>query len=417
MIGILKINTDGIEDPLTLDKLTVNLNGTKNLDDITGINIYYTGDSEKFSSITQFGAENIQPSAGNIEIDGFQELGYGKNCFFIIFNLKETIKDGSWFDAECVTVTINGEDKTPEISAPEGRKDYLHRVTLVKQGDKGVHTYRIPALVTAVDGTVIAAYDYRWNNSPDLPGNIDVGVSLSHDSGVTWEKSFIAMDLDYGVGDPILTVDKETGRIFLMALYGDGNTGLFSKPITGERPVIAVSHSDDNGTSWSTPRFISTEVNEAGWTTSLAAPGNGMQMRDGTIVIPAYARPVDSSNSLNSFIFYSTDHGETWSSSSLLPTGTTECTVIELKDGRLMLNMRNHHNQDVRAVAHTSDMGTTWSSLTYSSELLDPVCQGNMIRYTSTLDGYQKDRILISNAAASSRTHMTIKMSYDEGET
>lgn len=56
-----------------------------------------------------------------------------------------------------------------------------------KAGQDGVHTHRIPALCTTTKGSLIAAYDNRYENSRDLQGNIDIGVNRSTDNGKTWE--------------------------------------------------------------------------------------------------------------------------------------------------------------------------------------------------------------------------------------
>jgi Neuraminidase (sialidase) len=54
-------------------------------------------------------------------------------------------------------------------------------------GQDGVHTYRIPGIIKTKSGVLIAVYDVRYNNSRDLPGDIDVGMSTSKDDGNSWE--------------------------------------------------------------------------------------------------------------------------------------------------------------------------------------------------------------------------------------
>lgn len=49
--------------------------------------------------------------------------------------------------------------------------------------------FRIPAMVTLGDGTVVAATDARWNTTGD-GGGLDTIVSRSTDSGVTWNYTF-----------------------------------------------------------------------------------------------------------------------------------------------------------------------------------------------------------------------------------
>src|SRR6185312_5369146 len=69
--------------------------------------------------------------------------------------------------------TLPGRDAAP----------LFERTTLAKSGDNGVHTYRIPALAVAKDGTLLASYDARLDSAHDLPGNIDILLRRSHAQG------------------------------------------------------------------------------------------------------------------------------------------------------------------------------------------------------------------------------------------
>src|SRR5690606_19816472 len=67
---------------------------------------------------------------------------------------------------------------------------------------------------------------------------------------------------------------------------------------------------------------------------------------------------------------------------------------------------------------HTSkDGGQTWES-NPDPELKDPRCNASIIRYTATQAGYNKNRLLFSNAnAEKDRVNLTVRISYDEGKT
>lgn len=52
-------------------------------------------------------------------------------------------------------------------------------VVVRRAGDDSVNTYRIPALVCSKQGTLLAAWDNRYEMSRDLQGHIDIGVSLN----------------------------------------------------------------------------------------------------------------------------------------------------------------------------------------------------------------------------------------------
>ncbi|MBQ7801722.1 MAG: S-layer homology domain-containing protein [Oscillospiraceae bacterium] len=53
----------------------------------------------------------------------------------------------------------------------------------------GSNYFRIPAIVTLSDGTLVAAADARWNHTQDA-ANIDTLVSYSKDNGATWNYTF-----------------------------------------------------------------------------------------------------------------------------------------------------------------------------------------------------------------------------------
>ena len=88
-----------------------------------------------------------------------------------------------------------------------------------------VACYRIPALITAANGHLIAAVDQRVPSCGDLKwnGNINIVIRRSSDSGKTWSE--IETVLDYPVGqsasDPSLLLDKVTGEIFIFVNFMD----------------------------------------------------------------------------------------------------------------------------------------------------------------------------------------------------
>jgi len=59
----------------------------------------------------------------------------------------------------------------------------------------------------------------------------------------------------------------------------------------------------------------------------------------------------------------------------------------------------------------------TWSKVTSDPTLVEPVCQASLIRYTLS-PAYSKNRLLFSNPATQNqRIRMTVRLSYDEGNT
>ncbi|NLC50291.1 MAG: exo-alpha-sialidase, partial [Bacteroidales bacterium] len=61
--------------------------------------------------------------------------------------------------------------------------------------------------------------------------------------------------------------------------------------------------------------------------------------------------------------------------------------------------------------------GKTWETKE-EPQLIDPGNNASIIRYTAKEDGYDKNRILFSNAKMTKgRFNMTVRISYDEGNT
>ena len=89
---------------------------------------------------------------------------------------------------------------------------------------------------------------------------------------------------------------------------------------------------------------------------------------------------------------------------------------MELADGTWMINSRVH-NKGLRIIHTSKDEGKTWHTKE-EPQLIDPGNNASFIRYTSTTDGYDKNRILFSNSNdKKERRNLTVRISYDEGKT
>ena len=95
---------------------------------------------------------------------------------------------------------------TPHVAPPE-------HTLLFARGDGGSKFYRIPALATAADGSLVAAIDKRIETMGDLPNKIDIVARRSEDGGRTWSEpvTVAAHCGDCGYGDPALVVDRTSG--------------------------------------------------------------------------------------------------------------------------------------------------------------------------------------------------------------
>jgi sialidase-1 len=314
-----------------------------------------------------------------------------------------------------VRFAVTGTLVADETAGPEGQVDVF------TSGTGGCHTYRIPALVVTKKGTLLAFCEGRRKSRSDT-GDIDLVVRRSADDGKTWGPMQVVWD-DAGntCGNPCPVVDRETGTIWLPMTWNSGKTHERQiKPGFGpDSRRVFVTGSTDDGRTWAEPREITPDVKKAGWTWYATGPGAGIQIRNGRhrgrLVIPCDHKDPR----YYSHVIYSDDHGKTWALGGTTPQDrVNECEVVELKDGALMLNMRNYdRSKKARQVAISSDGGMTWADQRFDAALVEPICQASIRRHTwPGADG--PGAILFSNpASAKGRVRMTVRLSRDEGRT
>ena len=286
-------------------------------------------------------------------------------------------------------------------------------------GEDGYHTYRIPALLTTKQGSLLAFCEGRRNTRQDY-GDIDLLVKRSTDGGKTWSSHQIVYEEGgteaITIGNPSPVVDQDTGTIWM--------------PFCRNNKEVLITKSTDDGLTWSEPVNISKDVVEFGWVWVATGPGVSIQLTRGShkgrLVIPSdHGVMVGEQRIMHSHVFYSDDHGKTWQLGGLLPEHTDESQVVELSNGDLLLNMRSYWGRfakradrdGMRALARSTDGGITWGELRFDETLIEPVCQASFLRYTNAeSDG--KNRLLFSNPATKTdRDRVTVRLSYDEGET
>jgi sialidase-1 len=122
---------------------------------------------------------------------------------------------------------------------------------------------------------------------------------------------------------------------------------------------------------------------------------------------------------MGSHIIYSDDHGATWKLGGTITPKVNECQVVEVADGNgtLLMNMRAYFQRNCRTHAISYDGGITWTAPYDVPALVEPVCQASIIRYTWP-GKKKKSCILFLNPASTGKRHnMTIRASYDEGQT
>jgi len=281
--------------------------------------------------------------------------------------------------------------------------------TVFESGTDGYHTYRIPGIVVTKSGTLLAFCEGRKNSGSDA-GDIDLLVKRSSDQGQTWSKQEIVFeeggDAKITIGNPCPVVDQSTGTIWM--------------PFCRDNDGVFMTHSDDDGKTWSSPEEITAAVKKPAWGWYATGPGHGIQLQHGEhkgrLVIPCDFR-LDGTPRVGKYRYshtiYSDDHGKIWELGGNTTNFMNECEVVERVDGTLLLSMRNYLGKNQRAFSTSIDGGISWTDPILHDDVFCPTCQSSIERYSTE----PQNIILYSGPGGPGRNNLTIRMSRDEGKT
>lgn len=186
-------------------------------------------------------------------------------------------------------------------------------------GADGYHTFRIPVVLATPAGDLLAFCEGRKSSRNDH-GDIDLVLRRSADGGRTWGPLQVVYeeggDAKTTIGNPCPVVDRSTGTIWL--------------PFCRNNDEVVITHSTDDGKTWSKPKSMTAQVKRPDWGWYATGPGIGIQletaMHRGRLVIPCDHRErIDGNDIMFSHVFYSDDHGQTWKLGGSADKHTDEC--------------------------------------------------------------------------------------------
>jgi len=322
--------------------------------------------------------------------------------------------------ANAVIGTLKNGARLSQFPAPA-----QSRIPVFISGSEGYMNFRIPSIIKAPNGNLLAFADGRVNTTADF-GNVDIVMKKSTDDGKTWSAiKVIADNGDVQASNSAPVVDMTdpaypNGRIFVFYNTGNMPEGDVRNG-NGERRVWYKT-STDNGETWSIAVDITSQTKLPAWRTYANTPGHAMQFAQGTYKGRIYVAanhnegaPQSGAADYQAHGFYTDDHGASFHlSDNISIKGSNEAIAAELSNNRLMMNIRNQGgNPRSRIVAISNNGGVNWASEKYDANLPDPVCQGSLLNI-----GFQNSKALLAfsnNNSSSSRTNLTLRISLDEG--
>ncbi len=302
----------------------------------------------------------------------------------------------------------------------------LEHNTVFSGGEDGYITYRIPSLISASDGTLIAIAEARRDNRQDPGGgHIDLVYKLSHDGGRSWSslRMFAQSREGWSSSNPTSVIKNSDGRI--LVLYNvwkpgrSGNPGpMVSRP--GEMDCqLKIRYSDDNGRSWSDERDITHQGRDVNsWGIAVFGPGHGIETRSGRLVVPVNANSPGYEHDhpdkkWSSFALYSDDGGENWNRGEQVNEFACENQIVELDDGRLMIDARvSDRDTGFRWTAISGDQGETWSE-PEPGQVCPPIA-ASIISYPNP-DINKNSLLLWSGLKGPGRKNLVLRLSSDQG--
>lgn len=288
--------------------------------------------------------------------------------------------------------------------------EILDKRIVYQSGKDGYAGYRIPTLVKAADGAVLAFCEGRREGFGDT-GFIEILVKRSTDNGETWSNNTIVISDGVNTfGNANYVTDASSGKIHMICNFNSCEINE-SQILRGEGQRRAYYlYSEDGGLTWSEPRDITSEVKKADWGWLAFGPCHGIRLENGRIVFGANHSYIPE-NVYYSYAIYSDDGCKTFHIGEDVANNTNECAVAELDDGKVYINMRSYEGDARRRRAYSSDGGKSWSGYEKDDALIDSVCQG------SVLSIKDKGILLACNAASKQRENLTIRLSRDNGLT
>ncbi|UCC63358.1 MAG: exo-alpha-sialidase [Anaerolineae bacterium] len=294
------------------------------------------------------------------------------------------------------------------------KEPLFDKTSLFEARQGGYATYRIPGIVVTARGTVLAYCEGRKHDKDDW-GAIDILMRRSTDGGCTWGERQRISRLGHRVAkNPVARQQKpalspwssgpRTEGLVEGLASSDGQT--FNNPVAiADRRTGAVHflycaeyarcyyvRSDNDGQRLSHAVDITSTFEqfrpEYEWRVIATGPGHGIQLRSGRLLVPIWMSTGAGEGAHRPSVvsvIYSDDGGQTWQRGEIVVRHSdtvpnpSEGVATQLRDGRVMLNIRNESGRHRRLVSLSADGVRGWSEATFAEDLFEPVCFASLL--------------------------------------
>lgn len=203
--------------------------------------------------------------------------------------------------------------------------------------------YRIPAIASNGNGTVIAFCDDRGATGSDLGGGQEIRImykigTLSADrTTVSWgDAAYLCPEGTEWHGDPAVVFEPKTQRFVVLMIAGSSWT---TNNYRGLTRVYRVVSTDATGTAWSAPEDITAQFlgsNQRGFMSS----GSMIADADGNIY-GVFCKGTSGDQRITNYVYRSSDLGLTWQAvSNGLSYGDESKITFVNADKKVVLSQR-----------------------------------------------------------------------------
>lgn len=322
--------------------------------------------------------------------------------------------------------------------------DELSQQDLFVADQDGYAIYRIPGIVVTAKGTVLAYCEARKTGKSDWD-TIDILMRRSTDGGRTFgDRVKVAAVDGPKPRNPVAIARKQarpedtTYNNPVCIAARDGTVHLL---FCLEYMRCFHCRSTDDGVSWTKPVEITAAFENwrpgYDWKVLATGPGHGIELRSGRLVVPVWLSLGTEGNGHKpsvTAVIHSDDAGQTWRAGDIVARDESpvlnpnETVVVELSDGRVLFNIRNHSVENRKGVSLSPNGATDWSRPELVDSLVEPICMASIVRRPAMgdrpalivychPDNLQKGTALGRPGESRDRKNVTVRLSRDDGQT